>query len=119
MAGVGADRWTPPTTGSKTMKTRLLSSACASLALIALAPPRAEAAKVIGVAPLDKDYLVVQISDGDVAHEQPGEKVTRYTPELSTTAAVATSSWTIKSSADANYGTAGKNPTACTRKKKL
>jgi hypothetical protein len=102
------------------MKTwRLLSSACAVFAVTTGAPPAAEAAKVVSVGPLDKDYLVVQISDGDVAHEVPGEKVTRYTPELSTTAAVAPSSWTIKSSQDASYGTTGKNPSACSRKKKL
>jgi hypothetical protein len=54
-----------------------------------------------------------------VAHEVPGEKVTRYTPELSTTAAVAANSWTIKSLQDPSYGSTGKNPTACSRKKKL
>jgi hypothetical protein len=101
------------------MRTRLLSSICALFAIPVVAPLRAEAAKVISVGALDKDYLVVQVSDGDVAHEVPGEKVTRYTPELSTTASALTSSWTIKSSQDASYGTAGKNPTACSRKKKL
>jgi endoglucanase len=103
------------------MKTRLLSLACAlgMFAIIVAEPLRAEAAKLINVGVLDKDYVVVQVSDGDVAHEMPGEKVTRYTPELSTSAAVQTSSWTIKSSQDANYGTAGKSPTACSRKKKL
>jgi len=88
-------------------------------AIAVVVPLGAEAAKVISVGALDKDYVVVQISDGDVAHEAPGEVVTRYTPELSTTAAVATSSWTIKSAQDASYGATGKNPTACSRKKKL
>jgi len=92
---------------------------CALVAIAFVAPQRAEAAKVISVGALDKDYLVVQISDGDVAHEAPGEKVTRYTPELSTTAATAATSWTIKSSDDSYYGAAGKKPTACSRKKKL
>ena len=101
------------------MRTRLLSSACAVFAIAVVVPLGAEAAKVISVGALDKDYVVVQISDGDVAHEAPGEVVTRYTPELSTTAAVATSSWTIKSAQDASYGATGKNPTACSRKKKL
>jgi endoglucanase len=101
------------------MRTRLLSSVCAVFAIAVVAPHRAEVAKVISVGTLDKDYVVVQISDGDVAHEVPGEKVTRYTPELNTTAAVATSSWTIKSSQDAGYGTTGKSPSACSRKKKL
>ena len=103
------------------MKTRLLSSvwALGGFAIAVVVPLRAEAAKVVSVGALDKDYVVVQVSDGDVAHEVPGEKVTRYTPELSTTAAVATGSWTLKSAQDASYGTAGKNPTACSRKKKL
>jgi len=79
----------------------------------------AEAAKVVSVGVIDKDYLIVNISDGIVEHEMPGEKVTHYTPELNTTAAVATTSWTIKSSQDTNYGTGGKNPAACSRKKKL
>ena len=103
------------------MTTRHLESVCAPAFFVALTaiPLRAEAAKVLGVGVIDKDYLVVNISDGIVEHEMPGEKVTRYTPELSTTAAVATSSWTIKSDQDTNYGTSGKNPTACSRKKKL
>jgi len=103
------------------MRIRLVSSAWAFGVFVAagVAPLSVEAAKVLSVGALDKDYLVVQISDGDVAHEVPGEKVTRYTPELSTTAAVAASSWTLKSADDANYGSAGKNPTSCARKKKL
>jgi hypothetical protein len=103
------------------MKTAFLSSvgALGAVAIAATTPLPAFAAKVIGVGALDKDYVVVQISDGDVAHEQPGEKVTRYTPELGTTAAVAASNWTITSADDANYGAAGKNPTSCYRKRKL
>src|SRR5450759_2170805 len=101
------------------MKTRLLPSVCVLFTTAVVAPLSAEAAKVISVGALDKDYVVVQISDGDVAHEVPGEKVTRYTPELNATAAVLTSSWTIKSSQDAGYGTTGKNPTSCSRKEKL
>jgi hypothetical protein len=101
------------------MRTRLFPSACAFFAIAGLAPLRAEAAKVVSVGPLDKDYLLVQISDGDVLHEQPGEKVTRYTPELSTTAATQATNWLIKSADDANYGSAGKSPTAVSRKKKL
>jgi hypothetical protein len=90
-----------------------------AIAIIGTAGFPAEAAKVIGVSVLDKDYLVVQISDGEVAHEQPGEQVTRHSPELNTTAAVAPSSWTIQSADDASYGPTGKNPIACSRKKKL
>ena len=101
------------------MRTRLLLSRCALFAIAVGAPLRVEAAKVLSVGALDKDYLVVQISDGDVAHEQPGEKVTRYTPELSASAATQASNWLIKSDQDPSYGTAGKSPTACSRKKKL
>ncbi len=99
------------------MRIRLLPSAHAVF-VFAVLPLRVEAAKLLGLEVLDKDYVVVHVSDGEVAHEQPGEKVTRYAPELSTTAATQASSWTIKSQQDANYGTAGKNPTACSRKKK-
>jgi endoglucanase len=102
------------------MTTRLESAyALTSFMALTAVSLRAEAAKVLSAGVIDKDYLVVNISDGIVEHEMPGEKVTRYTPELSTTAAVATSSWTIKSDQDTNYGTSGKNPTACSRKKKL
>jgi hypothetical protein len=82
-------------------------------------PLRAEAAKVIGVGVLDKEYILVQISDGDVAHEAPGENVSRYSPELDTAVATQTGSWLVKSDQDANYGSAGRSPTACSRKKKL
>lgn len=103
------------------MRTRSALSAwtCGLFAATVAVPLSAQAAKVVSVGVLDKDYLVVQISDGDVAHEAPGEKVTRYTPELSTTAAAAATSWTIKSASDASYGATGTNPTACSRKKKL
>jgi endoglucanase len=102
-----------------------MKTSCSSLwgltvvAAVAAVPRPAEAAKLIGAGVIDKDYVMVTISDGDVAHEAPGEKVTRYTPELDTAAAAKTSSWTIKSADDASYGVAGKNPTVCSRKKKL
>ena len=61
-----------------------------ALILCAVAAP-VHAAKLTAVSVLDKDYLVVQISDGDVTHnENPSsETIGRYTPELNTTAAVA------------------------------
>jgi endoglucanase len=107
------------------MRTPAISSVESSiLALVAgvalvVVPTRADAAKLVDVSVLDKDYLVVHVSDGEVEHEQPGEKVTRYAPELSTTAAVLPASWIVKSDQDAAYGAAGKSPTACSRKKKL
>jgi endoglucanase len=91
--------------------------ACFAIATFAAQPARA--AKLLGVDVLDKDYVVVHVSDGEVAHEQPGEKVTRYTPELSTAAATQASSFTVKSDQDVGYGAAGKSPTSCFRKKKL
>jgi len=103
------------------MKIRHLKSTCALEILTALTAVslRAEAAKVLSVGVIDKDYVAVNISDGIVEHEMPGEKVTRYTPELNTTAAMATGSWTIQSDQDTAYGSSGKSPAACSRKKKL
>jgi hypothetical protein len=90
------------------------------LILLSGAIREAHAAKLIDVSVLDKDYLVVHLSDGDVVHnEGVGETVTRCIPELDSSAAVEISNWTITSLEDANYGTAGKHPQNCYRKKKL
>ena len=81
-----------------------------------------QAAKLIDVRILDRDYLIVNISDGDVIHLDEinkTEQILRYAPELNTNAAVQTSSWTITSTDDSNYGGSGRNPVRCTRKKKL
>jgi hypothetical protein len=84
------------------------------------ASTRLEAAKLSSVSILDKDYLVVHVLDGEVAHnEGAGETVFRYTPELNVSAAVQTGSWTLRSAQDAGYGGAGRHPVACHRKKKL
>ncbi len=98
-----------------------LPSLIRTLLLVSLAgaATQVEAAKLKGVSILDKDYLVVHLSDGDVTHEAPGEVVTRYTPVLSTDAAGQTANWTISSSQDASYGVAGKNPLNSYRKTKL
>ena len=82
--------------------------------LLCIAAAPASAAKLTSVTVLDRDYLVVQISDGDVMHnENPGsETVSRYTPALNTSAAVSTASWTITSPQDGNYGGAGRQPTS-------
>ena len=80
------------------------------------------AAKLVDVSTLDRDYLIIHISDGDVIHQDEiskTEQVLRYTPELNTSAAVLTSSWTISSPNDSNYGGSGQNPVGCSRKKKL
>ena len=77
--------------------------------LLCISAAPLHAAKLTRVNVLDRDYLVVQISDGDVTHnENPApETISRYTPELNTTAAVSIANWTITSSQDGNYGGAG------------
>ena len=79
-----------------------------------------QAAKLIEVSVLDKDYLIVHLSDGEVIHHEgnTGEEIIRYTPELDTDAATQAGNWTITSSDDTNYGS-GQNPDNCSRKKKL
>ncbi len=81
-----------------------------------------QAAKLVNVSILDRDYLIVNLSDGDVVHQDEVNKVEqilRYTPELNTSAAVQTGNWTITSLNDASYGSGGKHPLNCSRKKKL
>src|SRR5262245_20402131 len=82
------------------------------IACVAAAP--LQATKLTNVSVLDKDYLVVQISDGEVTHDENprAETISRYAPELDTTAAVSIASWTITSVQDASYGGAGRQPTS-------
>ena len=89
--------------------------------LLCVAAAPLYAAQLTSVTVLDRDYLVVQISDGDVTHnESPvSETISRYTPVLNTSAAVSTASWTITSPQDGNYGGAGRQPTNAYRKTKL
>ena len=56
---------------------------------LAIAATQAHAARLLDVSTLDKDYVVVHISDGDVIHHEGsvGEEILRYTPELNTSAA--------------------------------
>src|SRR4029453_13421482 len=79
------------------------------------------AARLVSITVLDKDYVVVQISDGDITHnENPSsETISRYTPELNTTPPVAGGGWTVTSSQDANSPGAGRQPTNAYRKTKL
>lgn len=90
------------------------------LVLLCGAVCNAQAAKLINVSILDKDYLIVHLSDGEVIHHEgiTGEEVITH-PLLNTTEAVKSASWTITSAQDANYGGAGQNPQGCNRKKKL
>lgn len=80
-----------------------------------------EAAKLIEVGVLDKDYLMIHLSDGEVIHHEDGrgEAIIRHTPELDTLAAVQIGNWTITSSQDSYYSGAGQHPLQCFRKKKL
>jgi hypothetical protein len=80
-----------------------------------------QAAKLVEVSVLDKNYFVVHLSDGEVIHHEggTGEEIIRYTPELDAGAALQTGNWTITSSDDSNYMSPGKNPQNCYRKKKL
>ncbi len=93
----------------------------ALLLLVAGSAVEVSAAKLIDVSTLDKDYLVVHLSDGDVIHDEgaAGETIIRYTPELDTSVSVQTASWTITSSQDPNYGAGGQHPQSCYRKTKL
>jgi endoglucanase len=91
------------------------------LFLLAVSAVPLHAANLTNVTVLDRDYLVVHVSDGDVTHnESPvSETISRYTPVLSTTAAAAVGSWTITSAQDGNYGGAGRQPANAHRKTKL
>ena len=90
------------------------------LLLVLSAASPLHAAKLVSVSVLDKDYLVVHFLDGEVTISATDQQtVTRYTPALSTAAAVQTANWTLKSSQDGNYGSAGKHPLNCYRKTKL
>lgn len=91
------------------------------LVLFCAAAAPLHAAKLTSVGVLDRDYLVVRVSDGDVTHnESPvSETISRYTPELNTSAAGAAANWTIRSTQDAAYGSAGRQPSGVFRKSKL
>jgi endoglucanase len=81
-----------------------------------------QSAKLVNVGILDRNYLIVNISDGDVIHQDEVNKVEqilRYAPELDTSAAVQPGNWSITSSDDSSYGPTGHNPLNCSRKKKL
>ncbi len=80
------------------------------------------AARLVSVDILDREYLVVNISDGDVIHQDEVnkvEQVLRYTPELDKSAAALTGNWTISSADDSGYGPDGRTPLSCSRKTKL
>jgi endoglucanase len=106
---------------------RLASFFCVKVLLVALlfwgcSIGHVQAAKIVNVGILDRDYVIVHLLDGEVVHQDETnkvEQVLRHTPELDTTAALQTVNWTITSSEDASYGTAGRHPQNCSRKKKL
>lgn len=91
------------------------------------------AAKLVEIKVIDKDYIMARFKDGDVNFVDDGLGSTAYTSDhdtannyvvsygnaLNTTNVVLAENWVIKSADDANYGTAGLNPTNCYRKSKL
>ena len=90
--------------------------------LLGITASNVQSAKLVQVGILDGDYLIINISDGDVSHPDEVnkvEQVLRYTPELDTSAAVQTGNWTLTSQDDSFYGTTGQHPLHCAHKKKL
>jgi endoglucanase len=91
------------------------------------------ASKLVWLKVVDNNFIMAQFKDGDVCFMDNGQGdnaytgnhyygwdwVVSYSSALSTTNAVNTANWTIKSSSDANYGTTGLHPTNCYRKSKL
>ncbi|MBN1575742.1 MAG: hypothetical protein JW913_04270 [Chitinispirillaceae bacterium] len=112
--------------------TKILQPAFIAILFCTVFPLHATRLAEVGV--IDKDYLMVHFLDGEVtfrddgkgeyafasfAHEVGMDTVHTYGLPLNTSNAVTVANWTIKSEQDANYNTAGKNPTNCFRKSKL
>ncbi|MBU1221389.1 glycosyl hydrolase family 5 [Myxococcota bacterium] len=87
-----------------------------------LIPRMANSAQVLDIKILDKDIIVVRISDGSVTHTESGSDqddiVNRFTPELNISEAIDTGNWTITSNDDGNYA-GGVNPNFVYRKTTL
>ena len=113
------------------MKKQLAFLICS---IIVLTATLSQASKLVKVKVVDKDYLLLYFEDGIVTfnesvsasalytNDNPGpskNKVVRYGLALNTTQAVNTANWTISSSDDSAYGTAGLNPSNCYRKSKI
>lgn len=98
---------------------RLAAAACA----IGLSGAAAGvgAAELVEVGVVDRDFLVVHVSDGEVIHHEGaiGEEVVRHLPVLDTGIAVQTGRWTVTSAEDPAYGGGGLHPLGVARKKKL
>lgn len=92
------------------------------------------AAKFKNFQVVDKDYIMVNVLDGEVStrddglgekafynshHEDNQDTVKLYAPALNTTAAQTNETWTIKSSDDPSFGGTGLNPLKCFRKTKM
>jgi hypothetical protein len=107
-------------------------STVAALILVA-AFVKLQAAKLVEVGAVDRDYLVVHFLDGEVTHRDNGlgpgaftsahelgqDTVKLYNPALDTGAATTAANWTLVSAQDADYSGAGRQPTACYRKCKV
>ena len=93
------------------------------------------ATKLVDVKVVDKDHIMLYFLDGEVTYpeniSQLGSRaytnstnendnaLVTYGTALNTTNAANVSNWSIKSSDDANFGTAGKTPSKVYRKSKL
>lgn len=93
------------------------------------------ATKLVEVKVVDKDHIMLYFLDGEISYPEnltqlgtraytnntsaDDNALVTYGTALNTTNAATVANWTIKSSDDANFGTAGKNPTNIYRKSKL
>lgn len=109
-----------------------ISAKCLGLGLACLFPSRVGATRLAEVSALDKDHVMVRFLDGEVFHKDDGlgasaftsdhtgdDRVELYGAALDATAAMAVSSWTLRSDDDPNFGATGKAPSAVYRKSKL
>jgi endoglucanase len=110
----------PRRTPSRTVAGGLLELLLMLTAILLLLAGPAAAARLVELSVLDRDILVVHVSDGEVIHHEgaTGEEVIRHSPELATATAGQSSSWTVTSSDDPGYAS-GLHPVACHRKTKL
>ncbi len=100
------------------------------LMLLIITSITTQASKLVYVKVVDKDMLMLYFKDGDAEFNEenkgynaslPSDKmdVNYYGNQLNTNNATNTSSYSIKSSEDANFGSAGKTPTKINRRSKI
>jgi len=105
------------------------------IAIIGISFQNAFATKLVEVKVVDKDYIMLYFLDGEVSYpenitqlgtraytstsNENDNTLVTYGTALNTTNVATLSNWVIKSTDDANFGTAGKSPTNVYRKSKL